>query len=177
MIRNKNSKIQNKRINSSDADSSDCDDILPGPGTNYGVNKLFNTMLFIAPIFIYFEGEIASKHHRLIGLDASELLSLNGFRFVIINSTVIFFFQEICEFRKLLSFLNKKMALPVCFFTVLNLSYTFSAIIYFIRIYNQFTSHKIVLMALVNILFWLVLGLYPFFQVILKLRTPSNQKC
>lgn len=57
------------------ADSSDCDDILPGPYTNYGFNKLFNSMLFIASIFIYFESKIASKHHRLIGLDASKLLT------------------------------------------------------------------------------------------------------
>lgn len=70
-----------------------------------------------------------------------------------------------CEFRKLLSHLNTKMAIPVCLFTILNLSYTFSAIIYFIRIYNQFTSNKIVIMALINILLWLILGLYPFFQV------------
>lgn len=77
----------------------------------------------------------------------------------------IFLFQEMCEFRKLLSHLNKKMAMPVCVFTILNLSYTFSAIIYFIRIYNQFTSNKIVFMALVNIFLWLALGLYPFFQV------------
>lgn len=73
--------------------------------------------------------------------------------------------QEMCEFRKLLSNLNKSIAVPVCLFTILNLSYTFSAIVYFIRIYNQFTSNKIVIMALVNILLWLILGLYPFFQV------------
>lgn len=85
-------------------------------------------------------------------------------------------FQEICEFRKLLSFLNKKMALPVCFFTILNLSYTFSAIIYFIRIYNQFTNNKIVLMALINILLWLALGLYPFFQVKLSLQLSSEKR-
>lgn len=69
------------------------------------------------------------------------------------------------EFRKLLSHLNTKMALPVCLFTVLNLSYTFSSIVYFIKIYNQFTSNKIVILAVINILLWLILGLYPFFQV------------
>lgn len=70
------------------------------------------------------------------------------------------------------------MALPVCFFTILNLSYTFSAIIYFIRIYNQFTSNKIVLMALINILLWLVLGLYPFFQAAsLTHACESAQSC
>lgn len=70
-----------------------------------------------------------------------------------------------CEFRKLLSHLNKKMALPVCIFTVLNLSYTFSGIIYFIKIYNQYTCMKVIVMGLVNIVLWLTLGLYPFFQV------------
>lgn len=69
------------------------------------------------------------------------------------------------EFRKLLTHLNQKMAIPVCLFTILNLSYTFSAIIYFIRIYNQFTNNKVVIMALINISLWLILGLYPFFQV------------
>lgn len=69
------------------------------------------------------------------------------------------------EFRKLLSHLNTKTAIPVCLFTILNISYTFSAIIYFIRIYDQFTSNKFVIMALVNIFLWLILGLFPFFQV------------
>lgn len=78
---------------------------------------------------------------------------------------LVFCLQEMCEFRKLLSNLNKSIALPVCLFTILNLSYTFSAIVYFIRIYNQYTSNKIVIMALVNILLWLILGLYPFLQV------------
>lgn len=78
---------------------------------------------------------------------------------------LVFCLQEMCEFRKLLSNLNKSIALPVCLFTILNLSYTFSAIVYFIRIYNQYTSNKVVIMALVNILLWLILGLYPFFQV------------
>lgn len=81
-----------------------------------------------------------------------------------------------CEFRKLLSYLNKKMAIPVCLFTILNLSYTFSAIFYFIRIYNQFTSNKIVIMAVINISLWLILGLYPFFQVSIKKLSNSN-KC
>lgn len=88
---------------------------------------------------------------------------------------ILFRLQEMCEFRKLLSNLNKSIAIPVCLFTILNLSYTFSAIVYFIRIYNQFTSNKIVLMALVNILLWLVLGLYPFFQVnTLKKDSPAT---
>lgn len=57
------------------------------------------------------------------------------------------------------------MALPVCIFTVLNLSYTFSAIIYFFKIYNRYTDLKVIIMGLVNIVLWLLLGLYPFFQV------------
>lgn len=69
------------------------------------------------------------------------------------------------EFRKLLSHLNTKTAIPVCLFTILNISYTFAAIIYFIRIYDQFTSNKVVIMAMINIFWWLILGLYPFFQV------------
>lgn len=70
-----------------------------------------------------------------------------------------------CEFRKLLAHLNKMIALPVCFFTLLNLAYTFSAIIYFIRIYNQYTSLKILCLGICNIFLWLVIGIYPFFQV------------
>lgn len=70
-----------------------------------------------------------------------------------------------CEFRKLLSHLNKKIATPVCLFTLLNLSYTFSSIIYFIKIYDKDTSTKIIIEGIVNILLWLILGLYPFFQV------------
>lgn len=74
------------------------------------------------------------------------------------------------EFRKLLSHLNTKTAIPVCLFTILNISYTFAAIIYFIRIYDQFTSNKVVIMAMINIFWWLILGLYPFFQVSLLLH-------
>lgn len=69
-----------------------------------------------------------------------------------------------CEFRKLLAHLNERIALPVCVLTVLNLTYTFSAIFYFIRVYDQFMSLKTICLALVNIVLWLVLGLYPFFQ-------------
>lgn len=70
-----------------------------------------------------------------------------------------------CEFRKLLNHLNQKLALPVCILTVLNLSYTFSAILYFIKIYNRFASLYMISMKLINVVLWLVLGLYPFFQV------------
>lgn len=70
-----------------------------------------------------------------------------------------------CEFRKLLKHLNQKLALPVCILTVLNLSYTFSAILYFIKTYNQCASLYMIAMKLINVVLWLVLGLYPFFQV------------
>lgn len=124
-------------------------------------------MLPAETVLVYIEKEIVAKYNRTSGLDAGKYSMFNRWDGGSVNSIDYYkcVLQEMCEFRKILSHLNKKMALPVCVFTVLNLSYTFSAIIYFIKIYNQYTCMKVIVMGLVNIVLWLLLGLYPFFQV------------
>lgn len=74
-----------------------------------------------------------------------------------------------CEFRKLLHHLNKKIAIPICFFTVLNLIYTFSGVSYSFRQYSNFANAAIMkpfILNIGNITLWLIIGLFPFFQVI-----------
>lgn len=70
------------------------------------------------------------------------------------------------EFRKLLQYLNKIISLPVCFFTILNIIYIFSALIYLFTEYIlNSTPIKLISFDVANIFLWLSIGLYPFFQV------------
>lgn len=74
-------------------------------------------------------------------------------------------FQEVLEFRKLLDHLNHRVAIPVCFFIIMNLSYAFAGFVY---LFNDFDFHysaiKVVILNIINVLLWLVMGLLPFFM-------------
>ncbi|XP_037042344.1 uncharacterized protein LOC119078748 isoform X1 [Bradysia coprophila] len=73
--------------------------------------------------------------------------------------------REMCEFRKLLHHLNKKTAKPVCFFTVLNITYAIAGFAYLIKTYVESNAPiKMFSMNVGNILLWLVIAFYPFFQ-------------
>jgi len=76
--------------------------------------------------------------------------------------------QEMCEFRKLLHHLNQKTAKPVCFFTVLNITYAIAGFAYLIKTYVESNAPiKMFSMNVGNIILWLIIAFYPFFQVIL----------
>lgn len=76
--------------------------------------------------------------------------------------------KEMCEFRKLLHHLNKKTARPVCFFTVLNITYAIAGFAYLIKTYIESNAPiKMFSLNVGNILLWLIIAFYPFFQVIL----------
>lgn len=67
------------------------------------------------------------------------------------------------EFRKLLHHLNKRIGKPICYFSVLNLIYTFSGIIYTFQGYNS--TIRVISLNIGNMLLWLAASLFPFFQV------------
>lgn len=71
--------------------------------------------------------------------------------------------REICEFRKVLHHLNTKLSIPVCAFTVLNMSYTFSSIVRMFRDMDT-CPIRIFSLSLANILLWLTLTMIPFLQ-------------
>lgn len=73
-------------------------------------------------------------------------------------------FQEVLEFRKLLNHLNRKVALPICFFTIMNLSYASAGLIYIFKEYDFNYPIKIFLLNFGNIILWLIIGMIPFFQ-------------
>lgn len=79
---------------------------------------------------------------------------------------VFHLFQEICEFQKLLNHLNKKIATPVCFYIMLNTTYTLSGLIFLFKNYD-YNTHPIKIFSLNvgNIILWLTISLFPFFQV------------
>lgn len=71
-----------------------------------------------------------------------------------------------CEFRKLLHHLNKRTAKPVCFFTVMNLTYAIAGFAYLIKTYIESNAPiRMFSMNVGNILLWLIIAFYPFFQV------------
>lgn len=71
-----------------------------------------------------------------------------------------------CEFGKLLDHLNKKVAWPICFFTVLNLIYSFSGILYTFKMYRFYHNPiKLISLTIGIILLWLIIALFPYFQV------------
>lgn len=72
-----------------------------------------------------------------------------------------------CEFRKLLHHLNRRIATPICWFTLMNLIYTLSATIFAFRHLNSWSDvpWQTVGLTLGNVVLWLLLGLFPFFQV------------
>lgn len=71
--------------------------------------------------------------------------------------------REICEFRKVLHHLNTKLAVPVCAFTVLNMSFTLSSIV---RMFKDMDTCPVQIfsLSLANILLWITLTLVPFVQ-------------
>lgn len=84
-----------------------------------------------------------------------------------------------CEFRKLLHHLNKRIAAPVCWFIVMNLIYTLAALNYALERYAS-RGHQpavgILLTAAGNVTLWLCIALYPFFQAAsLTLRCQAAQ--
>lgn len=80
-----------------------------------------------------------------------------------------------CEFRKLLHHLNKRTAKPVCLFTVLNLTYAIAGFAYLIKTYVESNAPiKMFSMNVGNILLWLVIAFYPFFQVKFKSHDRSS---
>ncbi|KAJ6649583.1 hypothetical protein Bhyg_04821 [Pseudolycoriella hygida] len=73
--------------------------------------------------------------------------------------------REMCEFRKLLHHLNKRTAKPVSFFTVLNITYAIAGFAYLIETYVQSNAPiRMFSMNVLNILLWLIIAFYPFFQ-------------
>lgn len=85
--------------------------------------------------------------------------------------------REICEFRKVLHHLNSKLSVPVCAFTVLNMSYTLSSLVRLFR--NMDTCPvRIFSLSLANILLWMTLSLVPFFQAAgVTVVCRSTQSC
>jgi hypothetical protein len=85
--------------------------------------------------------------------------------------------RETCEFKKLLRHLNTKIALPVCFLTVLNLSYVFSSIVHLFR---DMTTCPVTIFSLStgNICLWLLLAITPIYQAsLLTMECRSTQSC
>lgn len=72
-----------------------------------------------------------------------------------------------CEFRKLLHHLNKRIATPICWFTLMNMIYALSATINAFRHLGSWSDVPIqtVTNTLGNVVLWLILGFFPFFQV------------
>lgn len=90
--------------------------------------------------------------------------------------------QEMSEFRKLLHHLNKRIATPVCWFTLMNLIYTLAALIYALARYGAWSSADAaaplgaLLTNIGNVTLWLVAALFPFFQAAaLTLRCEAAQ--
>ncbi|XP_055535584.1 uncharacterized protein LOC129724603 isoform X2 [Wyeomyia smithii] len=71
--------------------------------------------------------------------------------------------REICEFRKLLHHLNRKISIPVCCLTLVNLSYTFSSIVHLFRDMNT-CPVKMFSFTAANLLLWIIISLTPFYQ-------------
>lgn len=74
-----------------------------------------------------------------------------------------------CEFRKLLHHLNRRIATPVCWFILMNLIYTLASLAYACARYAAWTttSHvplSSVLTSAANVSLWLAAALAPFFQ-------------
>lgn len=72
--------------------------------------------------------------------------------------------KEVLEFRKLLDHLNNKISLPVCFYTVMNLSYALAGMVYLFKDVDfQQNNLQLVILNIANVLLWLLMGLLPFF--------------
>lgn len=72
--------------------------------------------------------------------------------------------REVLEFRKLLDHLNNKISLPVCFFTIMNLSYALAGMVYLFKDFDfQNNPLDVVILNIINVLLWLLMGLLPFF--------------
>ncbi|XP_018577167.1 uncharacterized protein LOC108915584 [Anoplophora glabripennis] len=73
--------------------------------------------------------------------------------------------REIEDFKKLLKYLNDEIAPSVCLFTVVNLSFTFSGLIWLFS-FNHIEREKLPVFGLniLNVILWIFISLAPFIQ-------------
>lgn len=71
--------------------------------------------------------------------------------------------REIVEFRKMLHHLNTKLSIPICFLTLLNLSYAFASVFTLLHDIDN-CPIKLFSLSLANILLWTIISVVPLFQ-------------
>lgn len=75
-------------------------------------------------------------------------------------------FQEIAEFRKLLKYLNDDLAPAVCLFTIVNISWATSGIMWLLNLDKVDTeTEPLVGISILNELIWISAVIVPFVQV------------
>lgn len=83
-----------------------------------------------------------------------------------------------CEFQKRLNHLNKKISTPVNFFTLLNLVYTLSIIIFLYKIYNTKCPVDLFSLNIINFILWLIISTIPFLHASnLSFKCRSSRSC
>lgn len=87
------------------------------------------------------------------------------------NLITIFNSQEVSEFRKLLKYLNDDLSPAVCLFTIVNMSWAISGIIWLLNLDTVDTGTEPVrVISVLNQLLWLSAAVVPFIQVSIQLE-------
>ncbi|XP_041978163.1 nucleolar protein 10 [Aricia agestis] len=85
----------------------------------------------------------------------------------LLNRTIIPFnwMREILEFRKLLNYLNDDLAPSVCLFTIVNISWAISGIMWLLNMDKLDTgTEPILAISILNLLLWISAAIVPFIQ-------------
>lgn len=76
------------------------------------------------------------------------------------------FFQEICEFKKLLKYFNDELGPAVCIYTVVNLSWAAAGTVWLFEYdKGQAQSNPVTWIGIINVGLWVLISVAPFIQV------------
>lgn len=74
--------------------------------------------------------------------------------------------REVAEFRKSLDYLNDGLAPAVCVFTIINLSWACSGVLWLMHLdATDVQTQPITGISVINVLIWVIISLAPFLQV------------
>lgn len=116
--------------------------------------------------------------HTMPGLDWMKVYrnikfftQVKSAKFSLYKKKILFFLQEMSEFKKLLKYFNDEYAPAVCIYTVVNISWAISGTFWLLWNFDKENTQidPFTYVSVVNVILWISISIAPFIQVNYKL--------
>jgi len=143
-----------------------------GPGNYY--HKLLSARTAVNVAFTFSAWKIATTYPITHWLDKGLLLiyPIHKQFFIIYFSLGLVVFlsfhdlQDINEFKKLLKYFNDELGPAVCIYTIVNLSWAATGIVWLFQYYvNNVNYYPVTYVNVMNVVLWILISIVPFIQV------------